>query len=237
MAFVLQGAGPTAFGAAGSGAGYRGIPNSVALFFGPANSIGVAVNGANPDPAQTVSLNGSGFPGLGVRSNISVDLLYDGATLTVTLAGGLFTHQFPVDIPGVLGTNTAYVGFTAGSEATADSWPQEVAVWRYHALPPGAPNRPPVIVRPVQVVPMSPAGRTATAELLARVEDDGGPDNLRTRWEWVSRPSQSAPHLSQGGGLATVSFDQPGTYTFRFIATDVQGFTATSDITYVVDPL
>jgi hypothetical protein len=230
MAFVLQGAGPTALGAAGSGVGYRGIPNSVALVFGPSNSIGVAVNGA--DPSQTVTLDGGGFPGLGVRSSIPVDLRYDGATLTVTLAGGLFTHQFPVDIPGVLGTGTAYAGFTAGGEAAADSWSQIVYLWSYRAMPPGAPNRPPVVIRPAWAFPESLTMRQAA--LRARAEDDGGPGNLRMRWEWVPQPAQPTPHMTGAGERGIVSFDQPGAYTFRFLATDAQGLTATSDVTYVV---
>jgi hypothetical protein len=233
MAFVLQGAGPTALGAAGSGVGYRGIPNSVAVLFGPNNSIGVAVNGADPDPARTVSLDGSGFPGLGVRASINVDLRYDGSTLTVNIAGGLFTHQFPVDIPGLLGTGTAYVGFTAGGEATADSWAQSVYVWSYRTMPPGSANRPPVIVRAAHVVPY-PSGGPWSVELRARAEDDGGADELRARWELVSGPAGSAVPRSTSLAQPTVTFDLPGTYTYRFVATDAQGLTATSDVTYVV---
>jgi hypothetical protein len=231
MAFVLQGAGPTAVGAAGSGAGYRGIPNSVALVFQrETNSIALAINGAAP--TQSVNLDNTGII-LGEPSSLTPELVYDGATLTVAFAGRTFRWQFPVDIPGVLGTTTAYVGFTAGSGPTADQYgSQDVLNWSYRAIPPGAPDRPPVIVRPAQAVSTSPNGRTAT--LQARVEDDGGPDNLRTRWEWVFTPPEPAPHLFNGSRTAAAVFDEPGTYTFRFIATDIHGQTATSDVTYVV---
>jgi hypothetical protein len=70
--------------------------------------------------------------------------------------------------------------------------------------------------------------------LRARAEDDGGADELRARWELVSGPAGSAVPRSTSLAQPTVTFDLPGTYTYRFVATDAQGLTATSDVTYVV---
>src|SRR5439155_24893670 len=129
---------------------------------------------------------------------------------------------------------TAYVGFTGASGPQPDQFgAQTVKTWRYQAIPPGSANRPPVIVRSARLVSVSSDGRMW--ELEARAADDGGPLNLRTHWERVSGPSPSAalPQVDWQG-RTTVRFDLPGSYTYRFVATDAQGLTATSDVTYVV---
>lgn len=147
VAFVIQGTGPTALGAPGSGYGYQGIDHSVALVFDrQKNAFGLAVNGGLPvllGPPELL------YAGINLQGGSTLaDLYYDGRTLTVALAPGdsinsprgiWHTWQFPVDIPSVVGGPTAYVGFTGASGSQPDQFGvQHVKAWRYQAVPPGA---------------------------------------------------------------------------------------------------
>ena len=50
---------------------------------------------------------------------MDANLTYDGATLTLTITDlvtqATWSHPFTINIPGTVGGNTAYVGFTAGT--------------------------------------------------------------------------------------------------------------------------
>jgi hypothetical protein len=127
--FVLQNdpRGTTALGGGGGGLGYSGIIPSAALEFNiysgnapSANSSGFnfQVNGATGKPyTDATPVNpASGNP-------ILVNLAYDGTTVSVllsnTVTGGQFTNSYAADLPTLLGTNTAYVGFTGASGGVA----------------------------------------------------------------------------------------------------------------------
>ena len=60
-------------------------------------------------------------------------LVYDGSNLTMTLVdtatNGTATKVFPVNIPGAVGGNTAYVGFTGGTGNLTTT--QGVLSWTY----------------------------------------------------------------------------------------------------------
>jgi hypothetical protein len=60
-------------------------------------------------------------------------MVYDGTNLTMTLTdtvtGGTVTEVFPVNIPGMVGGNAAYVGFTGGTGSTTAT--QNVLSWTY----------------------------------------------------------------------------------------------------------
>jgi outer membrane protein assembly factor BamB len=136
--FTIQGNGPKSLGGQGSGLGYSGIGNSVAVKFdlygnageGP-DSTGLFLNGVPPNiPAIDLSSSGvdlhSGDP-------INAQLTYDGSTLTVVLTdstnNATATQSYGVDIPSIVGGDTAYVGFTGGSgHQTAV---QNVLDWTY----------------------------------------------------------------------------------------------------------
>ena len=49
-------------------------------------------------------------------------MTYDGVNLIMTLTdivvNKTFTHTFPINIPGTIGSNLAYIGFTGGSVST-----------------------------------------------------------------------------------------------------------------------
>jgi hypothetical protein len=236
MAFVIQGVGPTVVGAGGEGMGYRGIDRSVAVTFDPAaNAVGLATDGAAP--AGTVSLNGTGID-LGGGHTLEADLFYDGATLAVTLTdtetGATTTASFAADVPGLVGGPTAFVGFTAATGPAVDRfvW-QQVFDWRYRTVPPGTPNEPPAITRPAALKAVA-SYATGLAYFQVRAVDDGGPFELRTRWELVSAPPGAAPRFyPSGADLAR--FDTPGTYTFRVTVTDAQGQSAVGYTDYVVE--
>jgi hypothetical protein len=69
-----------------------------------------------------------------------------------------------------------------------------------------------------------------------RAADDGGPFNLRTRWELVSGPPGAAPRFEPSPSPGNYAkFDMPGTYLFRVTVTDSQGQSAVDYATYVVE--
>jgi hypothetical protein len=126
--FTIQNSSLKALGSGGSTLGYGsskgGIPTSIALKFDihnnageGNNSTGLYLNGATPTiPAiaipTTSVLLASGDP-------IQAQVGYDGTTLTLKLVdqttNKAFSQSFPVNIPQVIGSNTAYLGFTAGT--------------------------------------------------------------------------------------------------------------------------
>jgi LysM repeat protein len=127
-----------ALGNGGSGLGYQGIQNSVALKFDIYNdagegtdSIGVYTDGAAPTMPAT-DLSSSGVTLLS-GDLMHAHLVYSGTTLTVTLTdtktGSSVTNQFTVNIPSVVGGNTAYVGFTGSTGAFTAV--QQVTSWTY----------------------------------------------------------------------------------------------------------
>jgi hypothetical protein len=140
--------GPTVVSGESNGMGYGGmnavngtagqsfgILNSVALAFdlwSVRNSVGVYTNGATPAGSQVAT-------GLTFNSShaFNVSLSYSGTTLSLTMTdtvtGAKFTHNFTINIPSTVGANTAYVGFTGGTGgATAV---QAVQSWTYTASP------------------------------------------------------------------------------------------------------
>jgi hypothetical protein len=56
---------------------------------------------------------------LGNGDTFAAHMVYDGTTLTLTITDGVtntsFTTSWTINIPQIVGGNTAYVGFTAGS--------------------------------------------------------------------------------------------------------------------------
>jgi len=137
ITFVIQNAGATALGPSGGGLGYgpdnttnpsasanAPIAKSVAVKFDlysnageGNNSTDLYLNGASPTmPAMTIG----GGVSLHRGDILHAHLTYDGTTLTLILTdtvnvAATFTTSWTVNIPGTVGGNTAYVGFTAGT--------------------------------------------------------------------------------------------------------------------------
>jgi hypothetical protein len=135
-------AGRAALGGNGSGLGYAGIQNSVAVFFDlypGVSQIGQYVGGVRTD---TMDLTGSGID-LHSGGIYDVILSYDGSNISATVLddanpGNTFSATFAaVDIPGVVKGSTAWVGFTAGTGGSTSI--QDLLGWVY--VDPPAPYR------------------------------------------------------------------------------------------------
>jgi hypothetical protein len=145
--FAIQGVGATALGPSGGGLGYGankpggtpGIANSVAVKFdihGEAgegtDSTGLYIDGASPTtPALKMTSSGVALLGGDV---FNVHMTYDGTTLTMTITDATnfsqtFTSSWAINIPGTVGSNTAYVGFTGSTGGLTAI--QEILDWTY----------------------------------------------------------------------------------------------------------
>jgi hypothetical protein len=138
--FVIQNKGLNAVANSGGGSslGYEGITPSVAVKFDiygdgtESNSTGLYTNGARPTTPYTAITGGASL-----RSGhvFDVDLRYDGLTLNLTLTdhstGVSFTKGYQVNIPGTVGGNEAYVGFTGATGALTAT--QEILTWTYNS--------------------------------------------------------------------------------------------------------
>jgi hypothetical protein len=146
ITFTIQNAGLTALGPAGGGLGYGpddlggtgGIAKSVAIKFDlysnngeSGDSTGLYTNGASPT-TPAIDMTSSGLD-LHSGNAISAALVYDGTKLTLTLTDGVanktFTTNWTVNIPQIVGGNTAFVGFTGGTGGLAAS--QKILTWSF----------------------------------------------------------------------------------------------------------
>jgi fibronectin type 3 domain-containing protein len=160
--FLIQGVSPTAVGPNGGALGYSngsivtGITKSVAIKFDlynnqgeTNNSTGLYTNAAGPFSLGSIDLTSTGI-NLHTSGRIfAVDLMYDGGflrvTITDTVTNAVATHVYTVNIPSIVGGNTAYVGFTGGTGgATAR---QVILNWKYS---------------PAAALPNAPTGLSAT---------------------------------------------------------------------------
>ncbi len=125
MAFVIQGQGATALGETGGGLGYSGIAPSVAVKFDlydnageGTDSTGLFTGGTYPSQPGSIDLTNTPID-LHSGDTFLAQLNYDGALLAVTITDtvtGLSASQsYPVDIPGLLGSDLGYVGFSGGT--------------------------------------------------------------------------------------------------------------------------
>ena len=137
--FTIQGNSPTALGTAGGGLGYAGMGKSVAVKFDlynnngeGINSTGLYVNGAAPT-IPFVDLTNTGID-LHSGNPFNVHMTYDGTTLVMTITDGTdstktFSTSFTVNIPSIVGSPTAYVGFTGATGGLTAI--QDILTWTY----------------------------------------------------------------------------------------------------------
>jgi hypothetical protein len=143
MAFVIQGVGPAALGGPGGGLGYGSdtvggpvsLARSIAIKFAlyrkageGIDSTGIFTNGRSPSirqpglapgfPDTSIDLTGTGID-LHSGHAFKVNLGYDGTTLTETMTdtvtNATFTTTYAVNIPGLVGSDVGYMGFTGGT--------------------------------------------------------------------------------------------------------------------------
>jgi hypothetical protein len=138
--FTLQNEGGAywALGANGSGLGYQGITNSVAVAFDLYQS-GVTgaetlsiLTGGNSVPSAPISLVGTGI-NLHNGNVFHAHLAYSGTTLTVTLTDNTtkasVTKTFTINLTNYIGSSTAYVGFTGSTGGLTSI--QNILDWTY----------------------------------------------------------------------------------------------------------
>jgi Chitobiase/beta-hexosaminidase C-terminal domain len=174
--FTIQDSGPTALGAGGGSLGYGlntktgtpGIAKSLAIKFDFYNnagegtdSTGLYVNGALPT-VPAIDMTSSGVL-LNSGDTITAHMTYDGVNLILTLTdivvNKTFTHTFPINIPGTIGSNLAYIGFTGGSGGLSSS--QKILSWTF-ASQAGSVTQTPVF---------SPAGGTFGSAQQVKLSD------------------------------------------------------------------
>ncbi|HWF19866.1 MAG TPA: LamG-like jellyroll fold domain-containing protein [Verrucomicrobiae bacterium] len=137
-AFVMQNStsGTTALGGGGGALGYNGITPSAALEFniysGNTNGYAFRTNGATGIP-----YNRTGALRVDSGDPIGVSLNYNGTVLTMTLTDAVaqvsFATNLPVNIPAIVGSNSAYVGFTGASGGVAST--QKISNFVFASLP------------------------------------------------------------------------------------------------------
>jgi legume-like lectin family protein/chitobiase/beta-hexosaminidase-like protein len=152
--FTIQGVGATALGPAGGGLGYGpattggagGIARSLAVKFDiysnageGTDSTGLYTNGASPT-VPALDMTSSGVTLLS-GDVFNVHMTYDGRTLTMTITDATnssqsFTASWPINIPSIVGSSTAYVGFTGGTGGLTAV--QDILDWTYVTSQPTA---------------------------------------------------------------------------------------------------
>jgi hypothetical protein len=150
ITFVLA-ANPSGLGAGGGGLGYEGVPNSVAIEFDTfwnggldlnSNHVAVDTGGVLTDQASaspygvTDCTFGNGIgAGCFANGNIWTAIIgYNGSALSVRVADGNAPFQtvisnYAIDISSALGTNQAFVGFTAGTGSGFEN--QDILNWSF----------------------------------------------------------------------------------------------------------
>jgi alpha-L-arabinofuranosidase len=137
---TLQNSGKGNWASGGNGAalGYQGISNSVAIKFALFDSVnkkevsdtGLLINGVIP--TTSVDMSSSGI-NLHTGHTYTARLTYDGTqltqTVTDTVTHAVFTHSYKVNIAGVLGSTTAYIGFTASTGRYTST--QDILNWAF----------------------------------------------------------------------------------------------------------
>ncbi len=140
LTFTLQNdnSGIWALGHTGDKLGYAGIGNSFALHFNfdkgisqASSPAGMYMNGVEPD-GMIFNLNSGGIK-LGSGDVFHVHVAYDDNTLSLTLTntktGASYIHKVPINIPAIVGSNTAYVGFTGGTGVASTT--HQVLNWTF----------------------------------------------------------------------------------------------------------
>jgi hypothetical protein len=206
--FTIQNNSPTALGAGGGSLGYGpngsggGIPNSVAVKFDlysnageGSDSTGLYTEGASPTVPAT-DLTSSGV-NLHSGDTFKVAMDYNGTTLSMqitdTATSATFSTSFTMNIPSVVGGNTAYVGFTGGTGGLTAT--QDILTWTYTPTTQGPPTAPSITTQPSsQTVNV---GQAATFAVVA-----SGTAPLIYQWQ-----------KNTGSGFANISSATSASYT------------------------
>jgi hypothetical protein len=231
--FTLQSDGTSALGNDGSSLGYETIPRSVALAFNLFNSghfgseFGIAVDGQHPPDVTDTSMTPIN---LHAGDTFDATVSYNGTNLSLTVtdlmqADTSFTTSQAIDIPAFLGSDEAFVGFTAAT-GSLDST-QQLLAWSYNA------SNAPTIVDPAAASSAVVVGNSV--DLSALAQGINGPDALTYDWSAVSMPSGArAPGFSDNDSSnalnVAVELFKAGHYRFRCTITDRSDLSISSDV-------
>ncbi len=245
--FTIQGAGPTALGGTGAALGYGasggngGINHSVAIKFdlnnnnGEGNdSTGLYTNAASPSNSGSIDLTSTGI-NFHSGDIFRVNLTYVGTTLTVVIndltTNASDTRNYTVDIPGVIGGSTGYVGFT-GATGSQEAI-QNIISWAYAPTAATSPNAPSGLgATPASAISVflnwTNNAANQTSFNLDRATDPGFTQNLITE----NLPPSPNSYTDTYTGLA------PGnTYYYRLRAFNAAGNSGYSNVANVTIPL
>jgi hypothetical protein len=211
ITFTIQGNAANVVGPLGGGLGYGpdtptgapGIPKSVAVkldLFNNAgegtDSTGWYTNGASPTtPASDMTASGVNLHSGDV---MNVHMTYNGTTLTWTItdptAGKSFTTSATVNIPSVVGGNTAFVGFTGGTGGLTAT--QEIISWTYTPGATGTKN-------PIQY--------ETESSTVFNASKSSGPTYRVFAWSGFTDGSGTTLDATKAGDNVTIALNIPAT--------------------------
>jgi hypothetical protein len=243
ITFVIQNSGLTALGGAGGGLGYAGITPSFAF----------SINLYSGHPLGTEFLTNGNVDELFSEQNINVQLQNTPITVTIGYAAGVVTAQvqqtingtvetdtksMAVNIPALIGSNYAYVGFT-GATGGANST-QEITYWTFdQGLVPAAPTNLAAAVTGFTGASNNavPLGAHLTWNAVTDTPPAGGTVSYK-----ILRKLTTGGTYQQIGTSATNSFDDSGlttgsTYYYEVQATDSFGDSLPSAAASITTPV
>jgi fibronectin type 3 domain-containing protein len=245
--FCIENVGNTALGPTGGGLGYGpdhvggtgGIASSVAVKFdlynnqGEGNdSTGLYTDGAAPTNVGSIDLTGTGID-LHSGDKFNVTMSYDGTTLTVTetdtVTSKSASQSYTIDIPGTVGSGTAYVGYTGGTGGLTAM--QQILTWTYSPT--------------ASAPPTAPSNLTATAASGTQVNltwTNNATNQTGFHIDRASDISFTQNLVTQTAGANATSFVDAGltsgaTYYYRIRATNAAGDSLNSNTASVTLPV
>jgi hypothetical protein len=216
LTFTLQNNDPSRVGSNGGNLGYGGIPHSVAVMFD-------MYSGGNHESTTKVWTNGvtdrtgaidMGPSGIILERNrpLRVDLEYDLAQLTLTETvtdaanGKSFQHVYTnLNIPQLIGSSTAYAGFTAGTGGETST--QDIASWSGRFLDP---------TQPISHFGVNVSATTAGVPVTVTISALDAFNNVKPAY-------RGTVTFTSSDGLASL----PADYTFTAADNGIHQFTAT----------
>jgi hypothetical protein len=223
FAFVIQADGSGAMGDGGPELGYGGMGFSAGVKFDMFNnsgegsgSTGLFLNGASmADPGNSIRMTPAGVDILN-GDVFQATLKYDGTTLVETVVDTVshasFSTSYLVNIPSLVGGNTAYVGFTAATDALAAT--QSVLSWSYTPLP-APPNSPGGLVVEAASgteldLSWAESGSTVDHFNVLRSDGTGG-------YSLIAQVPGSQTYYADGG------LTPGGSYSYEVVASNLSG--------------
>lgn len=176
IGFVLQNQGTNALGNAGGAVGYGGITSSVALNFSIFNGshfgfTGGGVANSNTGPTGSVNLSSTNTP-----TNVTVSYVpvSNAGVITATFVqgGNTFSKSTVVNIPGLVGANTAIVGFTGGTGGFNTN--QQISNFTYTAGTASLPAKYNVLQQGDSIVPLSSTTAGGVNSIAVPTDYPGG---------------------------------------------------------------